>query len=186
MKYLEIRRIAGNALPSLTLATDSSIAVNGKPVFLPDFSSRWELRLYPAYRISRLGKTISERFAPRYYDAVTLAARLIPLDLVDRLRVQGESLSPLAMAFDGAIALGKWLPLPDDASDLQVSSSAGACKPIRSKIINSEIEYLSRGFILKNGDVIACGDPLLVAPVNIDTGFEASIGDSVALSFNIK
>ncbi len=185
MKYLEIQRIAGKSLPSLTLATDSSIAVNGKPVFLPDFSSRWELRLYPAYRISRLGKTISERFAPRYYDAVTLAARLVPLDLVDRLRVQGESLSPLAMAFDGAIALGRWLPLTDSA-EVPVSSTAGACDPIRSKIINSEIEYLSRGFILKNGDVIACGDPLLVTPAYIDTRFEASIGDRVALSFNIK
>lgn len=185
MKFIEIQRLYGKSLPTVALATDSSLALCGKPVFLPDFSTRWQMNIKAAYRISRLGKTISERFAPRYYDAVTLAARFIPLDLVDRLRAQGEAMSPLAMSFDNAVALGCWIPLAEIDS-LEVSAFGQQCAPIDAGVINSEIQYLSRGFILKNGDVIACGAPLLTIPVEINTRVEASIGSRVALSFNIK
>ena len=65
---------AGMALPKepvIFLKPDSAMLKDGKPFFIPDFSNEIHYETELVVRISRLGKNISERFAHRYYDAVT-------------------------------------------------------------------------------------------------------------------
>lgn len=174
-------------MPTLMLATDSSIAVNGKPVFLPEISERWQACVMVAYRISRLGKSIPERFATRYYDAIAAAVRLLPLDLIDRLSPQSEANSPLATAFDGALALGRWIPLEDVSTPkIQIATPTDRSAGFNAETINREIEYLSRSFILKNGDVVALHTPLPDFPIAINDRIQVSISGIQSLAFNIK
>ncbi len=181
----------------LLLATDSSISLGGRPVFLPEISQRWIMQISPAFRISRLGKSISERFASRYYDAFTLAARLLPLDLMDSLERSGMRHSPFATAFDGAVSLGTWIPtnyLRDGADRMPTtlavnigSSDTEIELPEHlTEAADKAIALLSRSFILKNGDVIVTGGPLTESDVVIDTHVEVSSGQHKILSFNIK
>ena len=57
-------------------------------------------------RICRLGKTIPERFAHRYYDAVTVGIDFTARDLQKKLKEQGLPWE-LSKSFDGAAALGQ-------------------------------------------------------------------------------
>ena len=50
---------------------ETAVQKNGKPVFLPDYANPAALEVHLAIRICRLGRSISMRFAHRYYDAIT-------------------------------------------------------------------------------------------------------------------
>ena len=55
--------------PIIFLKPDTAILKDGKPFFLPDFSQNMEYETELVVRICRLGRNISTKFAPRYYDA---------------------------------------------------------------------------------------------------------------------
>ena len=57
---------------------DSSAHRNRYPFFIPDTSAEWSVKICPAVKINRLGTHISEKFAPRYYDAVSAVALFMP------------------------------------------------------------------------------------------------------------
>lgn len=146
-------RLAGDTLPPVTLLTDSSAVLPGKPLFIPEFDTQWRLVVCPAIRISRLGKFISDRFARRYYDAITAVARLIPLS--------GNITGACAQAFDSAIMLGNWLTLTPDTpippvtlthlSRMQVTLDQYIMQ------VDQTIADLSKFFTLKTGDIIIPG-----------------------------
>lgn len=161
MKILEVDRslapgapsIIGAATPHVTLLTDSSAILPGKPLFIPEFDTQWKLVVCPAIRISRLGKFISPKFARRYYDAISAVARLIPLS--------GNITGACAQAFDSAIVLGNWLALTPDTpvppvtithlSEMQVTIDQQTMQ------IDRTISDLSKFFTLKTGDIIIPG-----------------------------
>ena len=58
--------------PTIFMKSDSSLLKDGKPFFIPDFSSEVHYETEIVVRIDRLGKNIAERFAHRYYNEVTV------------------------------------------------------------------------------------------------------------------
>lgn len=94
----------------LILKGDSSLLVNQKPFFIPDCTQK--IAGYPvlAVRISKLGKNIAERFAPRYYDAYAPAFDLQAMDLREKASEQGASWT-VATSLDGSFPVGDFLPL---------------------------------------------------------------------------
>ena len=58
---------------------DSALLLPGRPMFYPDFTGDWQAQLYMAVHINRLGKSVSTKFAPRYYDGASVAVRVEPL-----------------------------------------------------------------------------------------------------------
>lgn len=185
MKLLQLfSPVSPERLPDLVLMTDSSISPAGRPVFLPDFAERWVCAIAPAFRIGRLGKTISRRFAHRYVDGVTVAARLIPLDLIDN----GYRLSPWANAFDGAVSTGRFLP-PDACREFVVNRPDGSLMryDFNNWDIYTTIEAISRYFILKNGDIIVPYGPIEQFHVDPGTRIHIESGDrQPILDFKIK
>lgn len=91
----------------LLLKGDSALLVNRKPFFVPD-----EIQApvaYPALalRICRLGKTVSPRYADRYYDAVAPALDIQAADLLEEAKAQGAPWTQ-AVSLDGSLPLGEW------------------------------------------------------------------------------
>lgn len=177
--------------PVIDVIPDSAITVANRPLFLPDFSREWTGIVCPAFRISRLGKEISRKFACRYYDAVTLALRIHPADMAR---------GAIESVFDSCVTLGEWLPLADlkpTASDRfgEVGKSAGVndadkeggaqmvveydglSLPIspRQLDIDGAIESISHYATLKTGDIILpCVLPA-VFPLKADTPVTATL-----------
>ncbi len=105
--------------PVIFMKPDSALLKNGNPFFLPDFCEQVDYEAEMVVRIHRLGKNIAPRFAPRYYDAVTVGIDFTARDLQRRFRAEGRPWE-LCKGFDGSAVLGDFVPVADfrDIQDL--------------------------------------------------------------------
>ena len=90
MNYLEHNKELHGALykpeePVIFTKADSALLKDGKPFFIPDHLGRIEYETELVVRICRLGKTIPQRFAHRYYDAVTVGIDFTARELQQKL-----------------------------------------------------------------------------------------------------
>jgi 2-keto-4-pentenoate hydratase/2-oxohepta-3-ene-1,7-dioic acid hydratase in catechol pathway len=76
--------------PVIFTKADSALLKDGKPFFIPDFMGRIDYETEIVVRICKLGKSIPERFAHRYYDAVTVGIDFTARDLQKKLREEGQ------------------------------------------------------------------------------------------------
>ena len=95
--------------PVIFLKADSSLLKDHKPFFIPDHLGRIEYETEVVVRICKLGKTVPVRFAPRYYDALTVGIDFTARELQHKLSAAGQPWD-LAKGFDGAACLGEWVP----------------------------------------------------------------------------
>lgn len=137
-----------NGIVKMVLKGDSSLLVNHKPFFIPDWSE--DIRMTPCVvlRVSRLGKNINATFAHRYFDAVALGLNICAADFV----AKGDWTH--GWAFDYSLPLGKWIPIPDN--------------PWKNLIVSMEnaIEQASKIMTLRQGDMIAIDCNVASQPLN--------------------
>ena len=180
-------------VPVIFTKADSSLLKDGKPFFVPDDMGRIDYETEIVVRICRLGKAIPARFAHRYYDAVTVGIDFTARELQAELRKKGLPWE-MCKGFDGAAAIGEWVSVEKfrDVQALQFhldingkTVQEGRTSDMLFKI-DEIIEYISKYFTLKTGDVIYTGTPVGVGPVNIDDHLTGYIEDRKVLEFNIK
>ena len=198
MNYREHNKELDGALykpeaPVIFTKADSSLLKPGKPFFVPDFMGRIDYEAELVVRISRLGKTIAERFAHRYYDAVTLGVDFTARDLQRKLRSEGLPWD-LCKGFDGSAAIGEWV---DKAKFLSVQrigfrlSVNGETRQMGQTAdmlytIDQLIAYVSRFFTLKTGDLLYTGTPAGTGPVQIEDHLEGWLEDRKVLDLRCK
>ena len=180
--------------PVIFLKPDSAILRDGKPFFLPDFSSEIHYETEVVVRISRLGKCIAPRFAHRYYDEVTLGIDFTARDLQRRFRAEGHPWE-LSKGFDNSAAIGQFVPLSELGGDVQKlhfhldidgrTMQRGYTADMQFRV-DEIIAYVSRFMTLKMGDLIYTGTPVGVGPVSIGQHLEGYIGDKKLLDFHIR
>ena len=179
--------------PVIFTKADSSLLKDGKPFFVPDDMGRIDYETEIVVRISRLGKAIPARFAHRYYDAVTVGIDFTARELQAELRKKGLPWE-MCKGFDGAAAIGEWVSVEKfrDVQALQFhldingkTVQEGRTSDMLFKI-DEIIEYISKYFTLKTGDIIYTGTPVGVGPVNIDDHLTGYIEGRKVLEFNIK
>ena len=96
--------------PVVFLKADSSLLKDKKPFFLPEELGQVDYETELVVRICRLGKSIPQRFAHRYYDAVTCGIDFTARDLQRKCREKGLPWT-LCKGFDGAAVIGEWVPV---------------------------------------------------------------------------
>ena len=180
-------------VPVIFTKADSSLLKVGKPFFVPDDMGRIDYETEIVVRICRLGKAIPARFAHRYYDAVTVGIDFTARELQAELRKKGLPWE-MCKGFDGAAAIGEWVSVEKfrDVQALQFhldingkTVQEGRTSDMLFKI-DEIIEYISKYFTLKTGDIIYTGTPVGVGPVNIDDHLTGYIEDRKVLELNIK
>lgn len=179
--------------PVIFTKADSSLLKDGKPFFVPDDMGRIDYETEIVVRICRLGKAIPACFAYRYYDAVTVGIDFTARDLQKQLREKGLPWE-LCKGFDGAATIGNWVPVDKFRTiqalqfhlDINGKTVQQGCTSDMIFKIDEIIEYISKYFTLKTGDIIYTGTPVGVGPVNIDDHLEGYIEDRKVLEFNIK
>lgn len=180
--------------PTLFMKPETALLKEGKPFFLPDFAERFEYETEIVIRISRLGKNISERFASRYYDAVTVGIDFTARDLQTVLREQGEPWE-IAKGFDNSAVIGDFIPLKEldkPAQELDFYLEINGEKVQQGFTgemiysIDRIIAYVSKFFTLKIGDLIYTGTPAGVGPVKINDHLQGFIGDQKVLDFYVR
>lgn len=179
--------------PVVFLKPDSAILKNNKPFFLPDFSKDIHYEVEVVLKISKLGKGISAKYAHRYFDEVTLGIDITARDLQSRLKTAGLPWE-LSKCFDGAAPLGKFIPV----SAIEDPGKIDFRLEINNKVVqhgntsdlifgfNEIIEYVSKYFTLKTGDLIFTGTPPGVGQIYRNDNLIAYLGDEPLLDFMIK
>jgi 2-keto-4-pentenoate hydratase/2-oxohepta-3-ene-1,7-dioic acid hydratase in catechol pathway len=179
--------------PVIFTKADSSLLKDGKPFFVPDHLGRVDYETEMVVRICRLGKSIPERFAHRYYDAVTVGIDFTARDLQRRLRDAGQPWD-LCKGFDGAAAIGEWIPkekfLDIQALHFQLDINGNTvqegCTSDMLFGVDRLISFISQFFTLKTGDMLYTGTPAGVGPVNIDDHLTGYLEDRRVMEFNVK
>ncbi len=198
MNYIQHNKELDGALyrteaPVLFSKADSSLLKSGKPFFVPDFMGRIDYEAELVIRICRLGKNIPQRFAHRYYDAVTVGIDFTARDVQQQLRDKGLPWD-LSKSFDGAAAIGEWVG-KDKFLDVQAlrfhldingQTVQEGCTADMVFGIDEIVAYISQYFTLKTGDVIFTGTPAGVGPVHIDDHLEGYVEERKVLEFNCK
>jgi acylpyruvate hydrolase len=179
--------------PVVFLKPDSALLKNNKPFFLPGFSENIHYEVEAVIKISKLGKSISARFAPRYYDEVTLGIDITARDIQSRQSALGYPWE-LSKCFDGAAPIGTFVPVSSvkDIANLdfrlelngKVVQKSNTSDMIFS--INEIVEYVSVYFTLKTGDLIFTGTPSGVGQLKRNDNLVAYLEDKPLLDFVIK
>jgi 2-keto-4-pentenoate hydratase/2-oxohepta-3-ene-1,7-dioic acid hydratase in catechol pathway len=167
--------------PVVFLKADSSILAKKQPFFIPDFSNDIHYEVEILVRINKVGKHIDRQFAHKYYSEIGLGIDFTARDLQSYLKGKGLPWEK-AKSFDGSAVIGNWMPKNDikDINDINFSLERnghivqqGNSSYMLWKI-DEIIEYVSKYFTLKIGDIIFTGTPAGVGKVEPEdklTGF---------------
>lgn len=179
--------------PVFFLKPDSAILQKNKPFYIPDFTKEVHYEVEVLFRICRLGKNISTKFAPRYYSEVGLGIDFTARDVQQELKSQGLPWEK-AKAFDASAVLGEFLPV-DHFEDL---SNIDFCLKKNGEIVqkgntkemlfdvNHLVAHTSKYMTLKIGDIIFSGTPEGVGQVEIGDRLQGFIGDKMMFDFMVK
>lgn len=179
--------------PVIFTKADSALLKDSKPFFLPDELGRIDYETELVVRICRLGKSIPQRFAHRYYDAVTVGIDFTARDLQNRQRAEGKPWD-LCKGFDGSAAIGEWVSIEKFRDiqaihfrlDINGNTVQEGCSSDMLFKVDEIIAYISQWFTLKTGDILYTGTPAGVGPVHIDDHLTGWLEDRKVLEFNVK
>lgn len=179
--------------PVVFLKPDSSILKNNKPFFLPGFSDNIHYEVEVVIKIGKLGKGISAKYAWRYYDELTLGIDITARDIQSRQAKAGMPWE-LSKCFDGAAPVGTFIPV----SSINDINNLDFRLEINEKVVQKSntsdmifsfdkiVEYVSKFFTLKTGDLIFTGTPPGVGQLKKNDNLVAWLGDKPLLDFRIK
>lgn len=148
---------------------DTALHINKRPFFIPDYAKPCLMHIHQAIHICRLGRSISERFAHRYYDKVTLCSRMETPNLIQTI----------GCCFDECLTVGDWIPIEQIHQKQHINSSLDILAP-------KAISEISKYFTLRQGDVILLDEVKDVTDLQINNHVEESYYGLQVLNFNIK
>lgn len=180
--------------PVIFTKADSALLKPGNPFFIPAYTQRCDYETELVVRICRLGRSISPRFAHRYYDQVTVGIDFTARDLQEQLRQAGHPWD-ICKGFDGSAAVGEFVKLDElgtDVQDLHFHLDINGHTVQQGHTadmlytVDELVSYISQFFTLKMGDLIYTGTPVGVGPVHIDDHLEGYLGDRKIMEFNVR
>lgn len=179
--------------PVIFQKPDSAILLKKQPFFIPDFSNDVHYEVEVLVKINKIGKYIDKKFAHKYYDEIGLGIDFTARDLQSKLKEKGLPWEK-AKAFDGSAVIGKWLPKSNFTNVNTIEFSLKKNDNIVQKgntshmlwQIDEIIEYVSKYFTLKIGDVIFTGTPAGVGKVNANDKLTGFIQTTEMFSITVK
>ena len=179
--------------PVVFLKPDTSIVLKKQPFFIPDFSDDVHHEVEILVKINKVGKHINKKFAHKYYDEIGLGIDFTARDLQSQLKEKGLPWEK-AKAFDGAAVIGDWLPKAEFKNVNNISFSLIKNDTIVQQgntslmlwKIDELIEYVSKYFTLKIGDIIFTGTPSGVGKVVTNDVLKGYIENKQLFSIIVK
>ena len=163
------------------------------PFYYPEFTNELHYECELVLRISKNGKYIQDRFASKYYDAVTAGIDFTARDIQTELKEKGLPWEK-AKAWDNSAAIGKWIPLQNVKNKKDLNFCLYKNKELvqqgnSSLMINSfdkVVAYISNYFSVNIGDLVFTGTPAGVGECVVGDELEAFIEDDSLLTIEIK
>src|SRR5437016_11438783 len=93
--------------PVLFLKPQTALLKYNKPFYIPDWSNEIHYEAELVLKICKQGKYITEDFATKYYDAITVGIDFTARDLQAQQKAKGLPWE-IAKAFDNSAVVGHW------------------------------------------------------------------------------
>ncbi len=179
--------------PVVFLKPDTAILLKKQPFFIPDFSNDVHHEVEVLVKINKVGKYIDKKFAHKYYDQIGLGIDFTARDLQAQLKAKGLPWEK-AKAFDGAAVVGNWVDKQQfkDVNNLSFTLERNGEVVQKGNTnlmlwkIDEIIEYVSKYFTLKIGDIIFTGTPSGVGKVIANDKLDGFLENKQMFSITVK
>jgi 2-keto-4-pentenoate hydratase/2-oxohepta-3-ene-1,7-dioic acid hydratase in catechol pathway len=180
--------------PLFFLKPETAILPKRNPLYYPDFTNDLQFEIEVVLRVCKLGKNVQKKFANKYYDQIGLGIDFTARDLQKSCKEQGHPWEK-AKGFDGSAVLGKKFIHKEEFEDLnniefhlnkngELAQSGNTGDMLFQ--FDLIVEYISKYFTLKIGDLIFTGTPSGVGPVAINDKLEGYLQGEKILDVSIK
>ncbi len=194
--YLAHVKELDNALPTepmFFMKPATALLLPHNPFFYPDFSKEIHYETELVLRICKPGRSIDEKFASDYYDAITVGIDFTARDLQRECKAKGHPWE-IAKAFDSSAPIGEFKKIStlknlDDISfGMKLNDEWAQQGHSRDMIFsfNKIISHVSRFVTLKEGDYIFTGTPQGVGEVHVGDKLELFLEDEMVFWFRVK
>jgi len=194
--YVDHAMELGNEVPDdpvVFMKPKSALLQPHTPFYYPEFTNELHYECELVLRISKNGKYIQEKFASKYYDAVSVGIDFTARDIQNELKEKGLPWEK-AKAWDNSAAVGKWLPFTGIKNkrdmnfclyknkELMQQGNSGLMVHNFDKIVS----YISNFFSVNIGDMVFTGTPAGVGEVVVGDELEGFIEDDSLLALEVK
>lgn len=179
--------------PLFFMKPASALLLPHNPFFYPDFSHEIHYETELVLRICKPGRSIEERFAHKYYDAITVGVDFTARDLQRQCIEKGNPWE-IAKAFDSSAPVGEFKKInelkdPGNISfGMKLNGEWVQQGHSADMIFNFDriVSHVSRYVTLKEGDYIFTGTPRGVGEVHVGDRLELFLEGESVFWFNVK
>ena len=190
--YVEHAKELNNPVPTkpMFFVKPDTALLRTRMFYIPPFSNNIHYELELVVKIKKVGKSISKRFAHKYYDEISLGLDLTARDLQEECKEKGMPWE-IAKGFDSSAPIGKWYQKKDLKSLnfylLKNGEKVQEGNPSQMVFdVDSIIEYVSKFMTLKKGDLIFTGTPSGVGKMEVNDVFEAYLDGKKTIDLRVK
>lgn len=194
--YVAHAKELGNEVPDepvIFMKPKSALLQPHTPFYYPEFTNELHYECELVLRISKNGKYVQEKFASKYYDAVSVGIDFTARDIQNELKAKGLPWEK-AKAWDNSAVIGKWVPLADIKNKKSINfgmykngelvQQGTSANMIHN--FDSIVSYISNYFSVNIGDLIYTGTPAGVGEVVVGDELEGILEDNSMFKLEVK
>lgn len=186
----------GNNIPDepvIFMKPKSALLQPHSPFYYPEFTNELHYECELVLRISKNGKYIQDKFAGKYYDAITVGIDFTARDIQNELKAKGLPWEK-AKAWDNSAVIGKWIPLNEIKNKKEINFELFKNKELVQKGNSAQliydfdniVSYISNFFSVNIGDVIFTGTPAGVGEAVVGDELEGTLDNQSMFKLEIK
>lgn len=194
--YVAHAQELGNEVPDepvIFMKPKSALLQPHNPFYYPEFTNELHHECELVLRISKNGKYIQDRFASKYYDAVTVGIDFTARDIQNELKEKGLPWEK-AKSWDNSAVIGKWIPFTNVKNKKDINFCLYKNKELVQQgnsnmmIHNFDkvVAYISNYFSINIGDLIFTGTPAGVGECVVGDNLEGFIEEENMFTVEIK
>jgi 2-keto-4-pentenoate hydratase/2-oxohepta-3-ene-1,7-dioic acid hydratase in catechol pathway len=194
--YAKHAKELGNDIPDepvIFMKPKSALLQPHTPFYYPEFTNELHYECELVIRISKNGKYIQEKFASKYYDAVTAGIDFTARDIQNDLKAKGLPWEK-AKSWDNSAVIGKWVTFGDLKNKKDINFGLYKNKELVQQGNSASmmhqfdkiVSYISNYFSVNIGDVIFTGTPEGVGEVVVGDELEGFLEDNSMFKLEVK
>lgn len=194
--YVAHAKELGNDVPDepvIFMKPKSALLQAHTPFYYPEFSNELHYEAELVLRVCKNGKYIQDRFANKYYNAVTVGIDFTARDIQNDLKSKGLPWEK-AKAWDNSAVIGKWIELKPEINKSDINFCLYKNKELVQQgnsgnmifSFDQIIAHISNYFSLNIGDLVFTGTPAGVGECVVGDDLEGFIEDESMFELSIK
>ena len=186
----------GNEIPEepvIFMKPKSALLQSHTPFYYPEFTNELHYECELVLRVSKNGKYIQDKFAGKYYDAITAGIDFTARDIQNELKAKGLPWEK-AKSWDNSAVIGKWIPVADIKNRKDINFGLYKNKELVQQgnsgnmlhSFDKIVAYISNYFSINIGDLIYTGTPAGVGEVVVGDELEGFIEEEKLFELEVK